>query len=43
MFNLIVKEGLKDIEREIMRIRGAVRYVQASPLRLQRFKACIDP
>jgi len=31
VFNLIVKEGLKDIEREIARIRGAVRYVQASP------------
>jgi len=40
VLNLIVKEGLKDIEREIVRIRGAVRYVQASPSRLQRFKAC---
>lgn len=43
VLNLIVKEGLKDIERQVVRIRGAVRYVQASSSRLQRFKACIDP
>jgi len=43
VLNLIVKEGLKDIKREVLRIRGAVRYVKASPSRLQRFKACIDP
>jgi hypothetical protein len=35
VLNLIVKEPLKDIKREIVRIRGAVRYVQASPSRLK--------
>jgi hypothetical protein len=43
VLNLIVKEGLKDIKHEVLKIRGAVRYVQASPSKLKRFKACIDP
>lgn len=41
IFSLIVREGLKDIDDSIVRIRSAVRYVRSSPSRLQRFKECI--
>lgn len=42
ILNLVVKEGLKDIDGSIGRIRHAVWYVRSSPARLAKFKACID-
>ncbi|XP_047320451.1 zinc finger BED domain-containing protein RICESLEEPER 2-like [Impatiens glandulifera] len=36
--NLIVTDGLKEVDDSISRIRGAVRYVRQSPSRLAKFK-----
>ena len=40
ILNLVVRDGLKDVDDSILKIRGAVRYVRSSPARLQKFKAC---
>lgn len=37
--NLIVVEGLKEVDDSITRVRSIVRYVRASPQRLAKFKA----
>nr|KAJ0194742.1 hypothetical protein LSAT_V11C700367090 [Lactuca sativa] len=42
ILSLVVKEGLKDIDTSIARIRSAVKYVRSSPARLQRFKGCVE-
>ena len=42
ILSLIVKEGLKEMDDSIFRIRSAVKYVRSSPARLQRFKACVE-
>lgn len=42
VLNLIVKEGLKDIDNSVYRVCHAVWYVRSSPTRLAKFKACID-
>lgn len=42
ILNLVVKEGLKDLDSSIEAIRNAVRYVRSSPTRLARFKWCIE-
>ncbi|KAH1074185.1 hypothetical protein J1N35_026513 [Gossypium stocksii] len=39
--NLIVVEGLKDMNISVEHVRGAVRYVRQSPARLQKFKECV--
>ncbi|XP_052878729.1 zinc finger BED domain-containing protein RICESLEEPER 2-like [Gossypium arboreum] len=39
--NLIVGEGLKEMNKSVERVRGAVRYVRQSPARLQKFKECV--
>ncbi|KAK8594117.1 hypothetical protein V6N13_125927 [Hibiscus sabdariffa] len=36
--NLIVVEGLKEVNKSVARVRGAVRYVRQSPARLKRQK-----
>jgi hypothetical protein len=33
VLKLIVKDGLKDFDNSILRIRGAVRYIQSSAMR----------
>ncbi|CAL5198026.1 unnamed protein product [Lathyrus oleraceus] len=38
VLDLIVKEGLKDIDNSVYR----VCYARSSPARLAKFKACID-
>ena len=38
ILSLTVKEGLKDIDDSIFRIRSVVRYVRLSPARTTRFK-----
>ncbi|WCJ28874.1 Zinc finger BED domain-containing protein RICESLEEPER 2 [Euphorbia peplus] len=42
ILNLIVKDGLKDLDDSIVRIRDVVRYVRLSPSRLQFFKRCVE-
>ncbi|KAI5401151.1 hypothetical protein KIW84_065844 [Lathyrus oleraceus] len=42
ILNLVVKEGLKDIDGSIGRICHVVWYARSSPVRLAKFKACID-
>ncbi|KAL1148934.1 hypothetical protein V6Z11_A10G158800 [Gossypium hirsutum] len=39
--NLIVVEGLKEMNKSVERVRGAVRHVRQSPARLQKFKECV--
>lgn len=39
--NLIVKSGLKCMEKSVVSIRNAVRYVRSSPSRLNAFKECV--
>ncbi|XP_020961353.1 zinc finger BED domain-containing protein RICESLEEPER 2-like isoform X2 [Arachis ipaensis] len=41
ILNLVVNDGLKDMHSSISKIRNAVRYVRASPSRMDRFKSCI--
>ena len=38
--NLIVRDGVKEVNEEISKIHGAVRYIRSSPQRLQQFKTC---
>ncbi|XP_060959777.1 zinc finger BED domain-containing protein RICESLEEPER 2-like [Cannabis sativa] len=43
ILNLIVSDGLKELNEAISSIRNAVRYVRSSPARLKRFKeSCTD-
>ncbi|KAL4378159.1 hypothetical protein GQ457_02G042620 [Hibiscus cannabinus] len=42
ILNLIVKYGLKECDRSVLKMRAAARYVRSSPARLQRFKACVQ-
>ena len=42
ILNLIVKEGLKDLEKSVLRIRGAVKYARSSPHRFAKFKTCVE-
>ncbi|RZB57227.1 Zinc finger BED domain-containing protein RICESLEEPER 2 [Glycine soja] len=43
ILNLVVNDGLKEYHPSISsRIRNAVRYVRASPSRMERFKICIS-
>jgi len=42
ILNLIVTDGLKHHNKSIDRVRHAVRYVKASPNRLQTFKRCVE-
>ena len=42
ILNLIVCDGLKDVNDSLNRIRNAVRFVRSSPARLAKFKKCIE-
>lgn len=42
IFNLIVKDRLKEFNPTIDNIRNAVKYFRSSPSRLQKFKCCIE-
>lgn len=37
-----MKEGLKEVDESVVRIRSAVKYVRSSPARLHRFKECVE-
>ncbi|KAM0898974.1 hypothetical protein ACQ4PT_021594 [Festuca glaucescens] len=40
--NLIVSDGLKEVDLSIQRVRAAVRYVKNGTTRLDKFKECAD-
>ncbi|XP_074300367.1 zinc finger BED domain-containing protein RICESLEEPER 2-like [Silene latifolia] len=40
ILNLVVKEGLADLDKSILKIRTAVKFVRSSPSRTQKFMAC---
>ena len=42
IINLIVVEGLKEINTSVAKVRAVVRYVRHSPSRLQKFKDCVE-
>ncbi|KAL9227709.1 hypothetical protein vseg_003363 [Gypsophila vaccaria] len=41
ILSLTVREGLKEADDSIFRIRNAVRFVRSSPTRLLKFNACV--
>ncbi|KAL5768273.1 hypothetical protein ACOSQ2_015056 [Xanthoceras sorbifolium] len=41
ILNLIVNDGLKDMDHSVLSIRNAVKYVKSSPSRLEKFKKCV--
>lgn len=40
ILNLIVNDGMKELNKSIVSIRNAVRYVRSSPSRFDKFKQC---
>ncbi|KAM0859393.1 hypothetical protein ACQ4PT_047234 [Festuca glaucescens] len=40
--NLIVTDGLKEVELSVKRVHAAVKYVKNSPARITKFKECAD-
>ncbi|WOK93307.1 zinc finger BED domain-containing protein RICESLEEPER 2-like [Canna indica] len=42
IINLIVQDGLKDLDPAIRWVREAVKYIRSSPARLKKFKECAD-
>ena len=42
ILNLIFKDGLKEQDDSITRIRNAVRYIRSSPARLAKFMVCVE-
>lgn len=41
ILNLVVNDGLKELDDSIATVRNAIRYVRASPSRLARFQSCV--
>ncbi|KAL5786985.1 hypothetical protein ACOSP7_003934 [Xanthoceras sorbifolium] len=41
ILNLIVNDGLKDLDHSVLSIRNAVKYVKSSHSRLEKFKKCV--
>ncbi|KAE8663160.1 hypothetical protein F3Y22_tig00113096pilonHSYRG00156 [Hibiscus syriacus] len=42
ILNLVVKDGLKDVDDSIMKVHVAIKYVRSSPARLQKFRSCVE-
>jgi hypothetical protein len=42
ILNLIVIQGLKEVDESIMRVRSAIKYVKSSPSRFESFKTCLE-
>ncbi|KAI0524894.1 hypothetical protein KFK09_004284 [Dendrobium nobile] len=42
VIDLIVREGLKEIEYAIKKVRESIKYVKASPTRKQKFLECVN-
>jgi len=41
ILNLIVSEGLKEVDDSIVKVRSVVKYVKSSPSRFEKFKYCM--
>jgi len=41
ILNLVVNDGLKEIDDSIIKIRAACKFVKSSPARLAMFKRCV--
>ena len=41
ILNLVVNDGLKEVDDSIVAVRNAIKYVRASPARLARFQGCV--
>ncbi|KAK9272694.1 hypothetical protein L1049_003071 [Liquidambar formosana] len=42
ILNLIVCDGLKEMDESIIKVRNVVRYVRSSPSRMGTFKLCVE-
>ncbi|WOK93097.1 zinc finger BED domain-containing protein RICESLEEPER 2-like [Canna indica] len=42
IINLIVQDGVKDLDPAIRWVREAVKYIKSSPAKLKKFKECAD-
>ncbi|KAL4309888.1 hypothetical protein GQ457_01G012950 [Hibiscus cannabinus] len=42
ILNLVVKDGLKDVDDSVMKVRADVKYLRSSPARLQKFRSCAE-
>ncbi|XP_050238141.1 zinc finger BED domain-containing protein RICESLEEPER 2-like [Mercurialis annua] len=42
IINLVVTEGLKDVNPSVKKVRDAVRYIRSSPARIKKFKECAE-
>jgi hypothetical protein len=42
ILNLITKDGMKEVDNYVVRIRATMRYMRRTPSRFHRFKKCID-
>uniref|UniRef100_A0A803MMN0 Uncharacterized protein n=1 Tax=Chenopodium quinoa TaxID=63459 RepID=A0A803MMN0_CHEQI len=42
ILNFVVKDGLKDVNVSVFKVRAAVKYVRSCPSRLQKFKSCVE-
>jgi hypothetical protein len=42
ILNLIVMEGLKELDESILKVRNAVKYVKSLPSRFEKFKGCVE-
>jgi hypothetical protein len=42
ILNLIVSEGLKEVDDSILKVRSAMKYVKSSPSRFENFKTCME-
>jgi hypothetical protein len=42
ILNLIVVEGLKEVDDSVKRVRSAVKYMKSSPSRFEKFKECVE-
>ena len=42
ILNLIMSNGLKEIDNFVLRIRVAVKYIRPSPSRFMNFKKCVE-
>ncbi|KAK2636805.1 hypothetical protein Ddye_031597 [Dipteronia dyeriana] len=42
IINLIVKEGLEELDESIASIRNVVKYIRSSLSRLKKFKSCVN-
>ncbi|XP_074568451.1 zinc finger BED domain-containing protein RICESLEEPER 2-like [Curcuma longa] len=42
IINLIVVDGLKDVNQSVIRVRNAIKYVKQSPSKFSKFKECVE-